>query len=88
MQLRHEDSSDPIGAALGLAAEAASDHTEDHPLTPELFWVFLSEHAFGFPGNPAGSDEHGRFFAHLVLDHAFATRLISGNTALHHYWPK
>jgi hypothetical protein len=86
MQLKVADSSDPIGAALDLAASVAADHTEDHPLTPELFWAQLAEHGFAFPGNPAGSDEHGRFFAHLVLDHAVATRRITGNTALHHYW--
>jgi hypothetical protein len=88
MQLRQTDSADPIGAALDLAGPAAADHTEDHPLTPELFWVYLAGHGFEFPGNPAGSDEHGRFFAHLVLDHAVASGKITGNTALHHYWPR
>jgi hypothetical protein len=87
MQLRHLDSADPIGAALDCVADAASDHTEDHPLTPELFWAYLAQHSFEVPGNPPGSDEHGRFFAHLVLDRAVATRRIGGNTALHHYWP-
>jgi hypothetical protein len=87
MQLRTPDSADPIGTALEFAKVAAKDHTEDHPLTPELFWVYLSEHSFEFPGNPPGSEEHGRFFAHVVLDHAVATRVITGNTALHHYWP-
>ena len=87
MQLQVADSTDPIGEALTLAARAVGDHTENHPLTPELFWLYLSEHGFSFRGAPAGSDEHGRFFAHLVLDHAVATLLISGNTALHHYWP-
>jgi hypothetical protein len=87
MQLKHGDSLDPLGDALNLAADAASAHTEDHPLTPELFWVYLQDHGFGFPGDPPGSDEHGRFFAHLALDHAVALRRVTGNTALHHYWP-
>ncbi|MCI4372449.1 MAG: hypothetical protein L3K02_02220 [Thermoplasmata archaeon] len=86
MQLQVPDSADPVGEALKWTAEAAKDHTENHPLTPELFWVHLTEHGFGFRGNPPGSDEHGRFFAHLVLDHAVAVRLVTGNTALHHYW--
>jgi hypothetical protein len=86
MQLQAMDSVDPIGEALKGAADAAADHTENHPLTPELFWLYLSEHGFSFHGNPPGSDEHGRFFAHLVLDHAVALAVISGNTALHHYW--
>jgi hypothetical protein len=86
MQLKHIDSADPIGAALVCAREVVTDHTEDHPLTPELLWAYLSEHGFEFPGNPPGSDEHGRFFAHLVLDHAVATRVLTGNTAQHHYW--
>jgi hypothetical protein len=87
MQLVCKDSTDPIGTALICAGHATDDRTEDQPLTPELFWVHLTEHGFGFPGDPPGSDEHGRFFAHLVLDHAVATRVITGNTALHHYWP-
>jgi hypothetical protein len=86
MQVRHADSADPVGAALTCSVHAVNDHTEDHPLTPELFWEHLRSDGFSIPGDPPGSDEHGRFFAHLVLDHAFATRLISGNTALHHYW--
>jgi hypothetical protein len=88
MQLKHQDSADPIEAGLKCAVHATVDHTEDHPLTPELFWVHLSGDGFGFPGNPAGSDEHGRFFAHLILDHAVAIGLITGNTAQHHYWPR
>lgn len=87
MQLQVTGSADPIGEALRFAAPAVADHTEDHPLTPELFWVYLSERGFAFRGNPPGSDEHGRFFAHLVLDHAVANALVAGNTALHHYWP-
>ena len=87
MQLQVQDSADPIGEALKLVADATVDHTEDHPLTPELFWVHLSENGFEFRGHPSGSDEHGRFFAHLVLDHSVALNLITGNTALHHYWP-
>jgi hypothetical protein len=88
MQLKHRDSSDPIGAALACTAHAADGHTEDHPLTPEGFWEHLSGDGFSFPGDPPGSDEHGRFFAHVVLDHAVATGLITGNTAQHHYWPR
>jgi len=87
MQLQVVDSTDPIGEALRHAVRAVADHTENHPLTPELFWVLLSENGFSFRGNPPGSDEHGRFFAHVTLDHAVALALISGNTALHHYWP-
>jgi hypothetical protein len=87
MRLQALDSSDPIGEALTQAVQAVADHTEVHPLTPELFWVHLAAHGFSFRGNPPGSDEHGRFFAHLVLDHAVALAAISGNTALHHYWP-
>jgi hypothetical protein len=88
MQIEAPDSSDPIGAALALTPDAVEDHTQDHPLTPELFWVYLSEHGFRVRGNAPGSEEHGRFFAHLVLDHAVATATITGNTALHHYWPR
>jgi hypothetical protein len=88
MQLKHAESADPVGEALKCAVHATAEHTEDHPLTPELFWVHLSGHSFQFPGDPPGSDEHGRFFAHLVLDHAVATGLVTGNTALHHYWPR
>ena len=88
MQLQRKDSSDPIGDGLNCAVHAAAEHTEDHPLTPELFWVHLSGDGFGFRGDPPGSDEHGRFFAHLVLDHAVATGRVTGNTALHHYWPR
>ena len=87
MQLQCDDSSDPIGEGLKCAAHAASEHTEDHPITPELFWVHLSNDGFGFPGNPPGSDEHGRFFAHLVRDHAVARGIVTGNTATHHDWP-
>jgi len=88
MQLVCQDSVDPIGDGLKCARQAAADHTEDHPLTPELFWVYLSQHGFRIVGTPAGSDEHGRFFAHLVLDHAVAVGVVTGNTALHHYWPR
>ncbi len=86
MQLLHNESSDPIGRALECASRCAKDGTQDHPLTPELFWEDLKRDGFYFPHDPAGSDEHGRFFAHLVLDHAVALRQITGNTALHHYW--
>jgi hypothetical protein len=87
MQVQVRDSSDPIGEALKVVADVATDHTENHPLTPELFWVHLSENGFQLRGHSPGADEYGRFFAHVVLDHAVATGLISGNTALHHYWP-
>jgi hypothetical protein len=86
MQLRHNESSDPIGRALECVDRCARNGTEDHPLTPELVWEELKRDGFFFPGDPEGSDEHGRFFAHLVLDHAFALRRIGGNTAQHHYW--
>jgi len=88
MRLVCQDSVDPIGDGLTCARQAATEHTEDHPLTPELFWVYLSQHGFGFVGTPSGSDEHGRFFAHLVLDHAVALGVVAGNTALHHYWSR
>ena len=87
MQLRHPESDDPIGRALDCAVVVARDGTEDHPLTPERFWEELKRDGFYFPKDPPGSDEHGRFFAHLVLDHAVALGKIGGNTALHHYWP-
>jgi hypothetical protein len=86
MQLLHKESLDPIGRALECAPVFAKDGTENTPLTPERFWEHLKEDGFYFPHDPPGSDEHGRFFAHLVLDHAFALRLISGNIAQHHYW--
>lgn len=86
MQLRHADTNDLIGRALDLAVPAAKDATPDHPLTPELFWQSLRRDGFFFPNDPPGSDEHGRFFAHLVLDHAVAQQRIGGNTAQHHYW--
>ncbi len=88
MQLRHRESSDPIGRALDCAERCAKEKefTQDHPLTPELFWEELKSDGFYVPHDPPGSDEHGRFFAHLVLDHAVALRRITGNTALHHYW--
>lgn len=86
MQLRHQESEDPIGRALDRAGACAKDYTQDHPLTPELFWEDLKRDGFYFPKDPPGSEEHGRFFAHLVLDHAVALHRINGNTALHHYW--
>ncbi|MFZ1023417.1 MAG: hypothetical protein WAN87_04715 [Thermoplasmata archaeon] len=86
MQLRHPETNDPIGRALQVAERFAQDGTEDHPLTPELFWEDLKRDGFFFPNDPPGSGEHGRFFAHLVLDHAVALQRITGNTALHHYW--
>ena len=88
MQLLHPDSSDPIGRALDVADRAAKDGTQDHPVTPELFWEDLKRDGFYFRSDPPGSDEHGRFFAHLVLDHAVALGRITGNTALHHYWAR
>jgi hypothetical protein len=86
VQLRHPDSNDLIGRALVCATEHAADGTEDHPVTPELFWEDLKRDGFYFKDDPPGADEHGRFFAHLVLDHAVALHKIAGNTALHHYW--
>lgn len=88
MQLLHPDSDDPIGRALECADRCAKDATENQPLTPERFWLALRQDGFYFPKDPPGSDEHGRFFAHLVLDHAVAIGRIGGNTALHHYWAK
>jgi hypothetical protein len=88
MQLCHTASSDPIGRALECAIVCARDGTQDHPLTPERFWEELKQDGFFFPKDPPGSDEHGRFFAHLVLDHAVALGRVGGNTALHHYWAK
>jgi hypothetical protein len=86
MQLKHRESEDPIGRALQCVDRHAKDGTQLHPLTPERFWELLKDDGFFFPNDPPGSDEHGRFFAHLILDHAFALRRISGNTAQHHYW--
>ena len=88
MQLLHPESNDPIGRALECAVQHAADGTEDHPLTPELFWEDLKRDGFYFKDHPTGDDEHGRFFAHLVLDHAVALQRIAGNTALHHYWAR
>ncbi len=88
MQLRHPDSDDPIGRALDCVQVCVRDFTEDHPLTPERFWDALKQDGFYFPKDPPGSDEHGRFFAHVVLDHAVALSKVAGNTALHHYWPR
>jgi len=88
MQLRHPDSSDPIGRALECAAVSARDGTEDHPLTPERFWEELKQDGFFFPKDPPGADEYGRLFALLILDHAVALGTVRGNTALHHYWAK
>jgi hypothetical protein len=86
MQLVHDEYQDPIGRALDVAVVVARDHTMDHPLTPELLWEALEEDGFHMAHNPADADEHGRFFAHLVLDHAFALKRIAGNVAQHHYW--
>jgi hypothetical protein len=88
MQLLHPESSDPIGRALECAAKSATEGTQDHPVTPERFWEDLKRDGFYFPHDPPGSDEHGRFFAHLVLDHAVALGRITGNTAQHHYWAR
>jgi hypothetical protein len=86
MQLLHKEYPDPIGRALDLAVVLARDHTMDHPLTPELLWEALVEDGFYFAHDSPEADEHGRFFAHLVLDHAVALQRITGNTAQHHYW--
>jgi len=86
MHLLHQQSSDPIGRALDLVAQSTEDRTEEHPLTPELFWERLKNDGFYFARDPPGSDEHGRFFAHLVLDHAVALRRVGGNPEQHHYW--
>ena len=86
MKLLHAQYEDLIGRALDCAVVSARNGTEDHPLTPERFWDELKQDGFYFPRDPPGSDEHGRFFAHLVLDHAVALGKIRGNTALHHYW--
>jgi hypothetical protein len=86
MQIRHPDSADPIGRALECVRRCAKDGTQDHPITPEIFWEDLKRDGFFVPKNPPGADEHGRFFAHLVLDHALALRSIAGNSELHHYW--
>ena len=88
MQLRHNESADPIGRALDCAERCSKDYTQDHPLTPELFWEELKREGFYFVHDPPGSDEHGRFFAHLTLDHAVALGRVAGNTALHHYWSR
>ena len=86
MQLRHPDSDDPIGRALECAERLAKEGTQDHPLTPERFWEDLKQDGFLLSKERAGSEDFGRFFAHLVLDHAVALGKIAGNTALHHYW--
>jgi len=86
VQLRHRESGDPIGRALECVRTCVDDHTEDHPLTPEIFWERLKEDGFFVPNDPPGADEHGRFFAHLVLDHALALGLVTGNPVQHHYW--
>lgn len=86
MEIRHPDSFDPIGKALESLASLAANYTENQPLTPERFWRHLEEEGFHVPGNPPGAAEHGRFFAHLVLDHAFACGKVSGNISQHHYW--
>jgi hypothetical protein len=86
MQIRHTESSDPIARALECVERYAKDGTQDHPLTPGLFWEKLKSDGFSVAGSTAGSDEVGRLFAHLVLDHAVGLGKITGNTALHHYW--
>ena len=88
MQIKHPASDDPIGRALDCAQRCAKDGTPDHQLTPELVWEDLKRDGFYFPHDPPGADEHGRFFAHVVLDHALALGLVTGNTALHHYWAR
>jgi hypothetical protein len=88
MQVRHPETDDPIGRALDVAVVCAKDGTQDHPLTPERFWEGLKEDGFFFAQDPPGSDAYGRFFAHVVLDHAVALSRVAGNTALHHYWSK
>jgi hypothetical protein len=86
VQLLHKEYSDPIGRALDVAPVVARDHTMNHPLTPELLWETLKGDGFYFAHDPPEADEHGRFFAHLVLDHAVALNRLTGNTAQHHYW--
>jgi hypothetical protein len=86
VQLRHPDAEDPIARALDCAVRCANDVTEDHPLTPERFWEELKQDGFAFTKPLPGTEEAGRFFAHVVLDHAVGLGRIAGNTALHHYW--
>ncbi len=88
MQLRHPEADDLIGRALECAVRSATAGTEDHPITPERFWEDLKQDGFGFTKPMPGSDEVGRLFAHVVLDHAVALGSVAGNTALHHYWAK
>lgn len=85
-QLLHQESSDPTGRALDREVRCARDFTPDYPMTPELFWEELKRDGFYFLPDPPGSDEHGRFFAHVVLDHAVALGRITGNTVRHHCW--
>ncbi len=82
------ESFDPIGKALELLPRYIGDHTEDHPLTPELFWSRLKLDGFSVHGTNPEREEHGSFFAHLVLDHAFSQGLVGGNIAQHHYWAR
>jgi hypothetical protein len=86
VQLMHPRSSDPIARGLEVATRSVSNRTPNEAITPERLWEDLKADGFYFPHDPPGSDEHGRFFAHLVLDHAYGLRLIAGNTAEHRYW--
>ncbi len=88
MEIRHPDSFDPIAKALEYVGQWVGDHTEDHPLTPERFWTRLKENGFVVVGRSTDPEDYGRFFALLVLDHAFGKELVGGNIAQHHYWAR
>lgn len=88
MEIRHPDTFDPIAKALECVGHCIGDRTEDHPLTPELFWTHLREDGFAIYGRTPDPTELGLFFAHLVLDHAFGKEMVGGNIAQHHYWAR
>ena len=50
MEIRHPDSFDPIAKALACVDHVIGDRTEDHPLTPELFWTHLRQDGFEIYG--------------------------------------